>query len=372
VNQKAKKVIACILILFTVGSSCIPVNHVSALTYDVADSTDSTNNSVDSTDETASVDYATTEDTDFDASQVKIQKEVSNLRTANSKTFLKVDGSYVVAIYNEVVHYEKNGKFYNVDNTLAADGDFYSNKANAFLVNFPKTIKDNKSIHLTMDEYQIDWSLCGISDAVASYTDVAEKSDDVKKLTKIRQSISYEGVQDGVDIEYIVNGSSVKENIILEHYVNNFSMSFVYSVKNLSLLEGDNGTYSFVNQDGKTIFELTDLIMYDSKENESSQIKISVIEIKKGEYEITITPSNEWLKTSSYPVTIDPTIHSVLQNISIEDTFVTNISSSTNYSTRTYMRISSDSPYSTNGLLKFTLPSVLSGKSVTYAYLTLT
>lgn len=44
--------------------------------------------------------------------------EVEEKRTANEKHFLMSDGTIQAAIYNEAVHYEKKGKFVDIDNLL--------------------------------------------------------------------------------------------------------------------------------------------------------------------------------------------------------------------------------------------------------------
>src|SRR5690554_2069174 len=93
-------------------------------------------------------DYPSTTDPNFDQSQVAIESEVIDKRTASSKTFRKIDGTYEVAMYNEVVHYQKDGKWENINNSFNDLGNEYENKDNKFKVKFPKVIDDNKSIKL--------------------------------------------------------------------------------------------------------------------------------------------------------------------------------------------------------------------------------
>jgi YD repeat-containing protein len=209
----------------------------------------------------------------------------------------------------------------------------------------------------------------------ASSLAVAESkaSDDPKVLTKVEQSVKYSSVMDGVDVEYIVTGNSVKENIVLNHFVDDFSLSFTYSLGNLSLVLQENGTYSFVDESGKTLFDFTPLFMFDANGNDSQNIRMTVTEIGKGEYVVTITPDSEWLKTAVYPVTIDPTVRSVLQTVSFYDTYVYQGSPTTNYSTQNNMIISGTSgAYLYQGLISFVLPSSVMNKQITYSYLSMT
>jgi hypothetical protein len=175
-NQKIKRIIAFILVVCFIGNSCIPAKHVAATTnYELIDTsetevTDSEDESVTTkTDE--SIVYPTTEDADFDITSVAIKAEVANLRTANTKTFLRMDGTFVVAIYGETIHYEKDGKFYNIDNRLSYSDltDSYRNTANTFSIDFPETITDGKSISLTQGEYEIKWRVDNVKNSTIAY-----------------------------------------------------------------------------------------------------------------------------------------------------------------------------------------------------------
>jgi len=78
------------------------------------------------------VKYPTTTDSDFDPSLVEIESEMVDEREASSKTFRKVDGTYEVALYGDVIHYQDNGEWKQIDNSLNDLGDDLENKANQF------------------------------------------------------------------------------------------------------------------------------------------------------------------------------------------------------------------------------------------------
>lgn len=50
-----------------------------------------------------------------------------NQAGARVKHFRRSDGSYVAAIYSEPVHYEKDGKLLDIDNTLVEKDGYYTN-----------------------------------------------------------------------------------------------------------------------------------------------------------------------------------------------------------------------------------------------------
>lgn len=368
-NETMKRIICGTMAVLMVVASALPVKRVQASSYETVDATETTT-------DTEPVDYATTEDADFDVSQVDILGEVEDLRTLDTKTFMREDGTFVTAIYGEPVHYLSDGKYLDIDNTLSLDPEtnVYSTKANAFGVRFPESLDSGKPIQLTYGEYSIGWILTGTTKSTSAQVADTKVSEDPKVLTKVDQSVTYFSVMDGVDVEYIVTGNSVKENIVLNRLVENFSLSFTYSLGNLSLVLQDDGTYSFTDENGKAVFDFASLYMFDAEGKDSQNIKMTVTENEKRQYIVTIVPDSEWLKTAVFPVTIDPTISSATTTMTFHDTYVCQ----DNPSTQTYYNYSyfyvANGSLTTNkrkGLLRFVLPS-LSGKTITYAYLSLT
>ena len=142
------------------------------------------------------IEYPTTTDENFDNSSVAILDEVESLRTESTKTFQRVDGSFVVAMYADAVHYQKNGKWENINNELTLDSehDSFSNQANQFTVKFPKSLKENKSVKLSMGDYAISWSILGISKTNIKVANPTIKTNNVKELTGINQEVTYANV----------------------------------------------------------------------------------------------------------------------------------------------------------------------------------
>ncbi|PKK99092.1 MAG: hypothetical protein CVV57_04600 [Tenericutes bacterium HGW-Tenericutes-2] len=261
-----------------------------------------------STDGPSLAKYPTTSDSDFEQSKVAIQSEIIDDRTATSKTFRKIDGTYEIAVYNDVIHYQENGEWKQIDNSLNDLGDELENKANHFKVKFPKKLDDNKQIKLTLDSYSIDWNVLNINSSSVSYDDTKIDTSNIKELPNINQSVLYSNIQPYADIEYIITGSKVKENIILSQYVSDFSMTFAYKLKDLELVQGEHGEVYFTNGSNEIVFSIKDLYMIDSDYNESFDIDIDVVKTGHKTYLLKVTPSDNWLGNASYPVKIDPTI----------------------------------------------------------------
>ncbi|MCF7924241.1 MAG: hypothetical protein K9L64_03935 [Candidatus Izimaplasma sp.] len=213
--------------------------------------------------------YPTTTDPDFDSSLVDIDSEVISERTETSKTFRKIDGTYEIAIYDDAIHYFEDGEWLQVDNSLVDNGDILENKANKFKVKLPKYLDDNKQIKLTMGDYSIDWNVLNITSSPIEYEKTTITPNNIRKLSNINQSLMYSNVQPGVDIEYVLTGSQTKENIILNQYESDFSMTFEYKLKGLTLIQDEKGEILFVNDNNQIVFLFSDLIMYDNEFNES-------------------------------------------------------------------------------------------------------
>ena len=67
----------------------------------------------------------------------KVVREIPSLRGENIKQFLMSDKTIQVAMYDEPVHFEKNGTWNDIDNDLyQTEEGGYKNKSNPFQVEF--------------------------------------------------------------------------------------------------------------------------------------------------------------------------------------------------------------------------------------------
>lgn len=159
------------------------------------------------------------------------------------------------------------------------------------------------------------------------------------ELNTIDQSVFYSNIRPNVDLEYILQGSDVKEYIILNDFIDNFSISFEYSLKNLKLVKLIDGIF-FVNLNGEKVFEFEDLFMFDSNNEVSNDVDIEIIETKKDTYLVTVLPNLDWLSGATYPVKIDPTLNSNTTDMYYYDTYVSEIHPYTSYGNTNYMYLS--------------------------------
>lgn len=369
-----RRILSVVLCVFMVASSVIPQKNQIVFAQDYLSASESQE------DKESIGQVKSTSDADFDVSNVAIDFEDITKRTDNSKTFKKVDGTYVVAIYDNVVHYLQNGKFVDIDNTLRLniEDDTLENQGNSFKVKMPNQLDANKEFRVDYDAYRISWTINDILRSKISYAEPSIKSDVSVELSRVKQNAIYYGIQENVDLEYLVQGQSIKENIILNKYMSDFSMSFNYTLKGLTLERNEQGQYVFVNEKNVEMFQFGSLYMVDSNGNESNNIQMNVTKTSDTEYKVDLIADTEFLKNATFPVIIDPEF-SIIQNPSfIDDTFVAEgnpdvVHNLLNGLPYNYMRIGNNvTGQRYRGLLKFDMPSQASEWYITSAKMTLT
>lgn len=280
-----------------------------------------------------------------------------------------MDGTYEVAIYDNEVHYLENGQWLDIDNRFDDFGESLVNRSNQFKITFPKVLSENKSIKLKTSSYSIDWKILNIMGSSADYENMQKSEKLSSELYGINQSVIYENVRNNTDIQYILEGSDIKEFIILKEHQDDFSMTFEYVLQDLKLLETDEGIF-FIDNYNQSVFKLDDLFMIDSQDNLSYDIDYEIIESKKDTYQITILPNQAWLDNASYPVKIDPTLKSTTTSMSIWDTYISQANPTTNYASSEFMYVSNTyASAQYKGLIYFSIPSSIMDQVITYAHL---
>ncbi|PKK93078.1 MAG: hypothetical protein CVV61_06490, partial [Tenericutes bacterium HGW-Tenericutes-6] len=305
---------------------------------------------------------------DIEKSDIAADVEIESMRSLNEKVFRKLDGSYEVSIYPDVVHYLENGQYKDIDNTFVETTTELKNKSNSFDIEFPKKLTSNERIKLSQDDYKINWKLINSQTSVFKTSSESHENSNKSVLSKTNSSIIYENVLPNTDIEYVLSGSKIKENIYVKSYTENMKFVFEYDVKNLTLIQ-ENNSVVFMNSQKEIVFSFSGLYMIDAENNISEHITLSSKQISEDVYEITVTPNDEWLRTAVYPVLIDPTIVNPTIPMSLVDTYVQQSSPYTNYHSNIVMKIGGTSSTEARGLIKFNLPSLLNDQVITYAHI---
>ena len=294
----------------------------------------------------------------------KIVSEVTELRNEYEKHFVCEDGSFVVATYNDPVHYKENGQWKEIDNSLKLTADkkdgsgksMYSPKAGIVDVEIPQSFSNGQKVSATNKGYTIsfganhdkiiysnkptavvkdveDLSSSKITDksvvaqkSVATTATLSNESEittfnnDAMAVDNQVGAVVYENVFGNDDLEYIVTTNSIKENIVVNDKQDKYIYSFDMDFGELTPIVNEDNSIRVVNPEDteETIFYIEAPYMYDANEVESTDIEMSLVE-EDGIYVMTLQADAEWMNASErvFPVVIDPTVY-----LSFDDVFV--------------------------------------------------
>ena len=147
---KIISVVLTVIMFFSVFSAANPV-----IAAEVQELT------TENTAEKAESDNITQEDTESESSESESQiiGEDESRRTADTKHFIMSDGSRKAVVYGNAVHYEKDGKWNEIDNTLIYDNEKneYKNNRNSFKATFKENFGEENLFSLENKGYTISW-----------------------------------------------------------------------------------------------------------------------------------------------------------------------------------------------------------------------
>lgn len=242
--------------------------------------------------------------------------EIIGLRGENEKHYLMPDGTMVAAQYGEAVHRrDAAGVWQDIDNRLTAVSDGY--ETGDARVKFTKETNGSGRLFTLHDgSYKITLSLEGgakkvpaeVSGAAGEVT--GDKLTRMTALANLHATVRYNGVLEGVDLEYLLRGNAIKENIVIHSPDAAESFSFALSLNNLSA-EMVCGTVLLCDKrTGEARYRIPGFYMYDAAGVYSDAVAATLSDEGNGSYRLTLTPDAAWMNDPGrvYPVTVDPTV----------------------------------------------------------------
>ena len=139
-------------------------------------------------------------------------------------------------------------------------------------------------------------------------------SEDEKKLNleKLSSRITYPEILNNVDLEYIIKGNNVKENIVVKEPCESYSYEFELRLKHLSLRHNDDRSIDIYDPDGGSVFLTVPApFMCDARGKVSYDVEYETERTKEnGTYVLKVTADSGWINAEDtvFPVTIDPNI----------------------------------------------------------------
>ncbi len=285
------------------------------------------------------------------SASVYVLGEVIGSRTETSKTFRMSDGSFIAADYGQVIHYAgEDGAWTDYDNTLtfseasardSEDMAGYGNNGSNLRVKLANNSNSNNLVKLTMGDYKISLHLVGANKSKALEVYPAMEGpegndiDSAATLHKFSSGAIYEDILPDVDLEYIISGGSVKENIIIKDTADSYTYTFELKLHGLVPEVDSEGNILLKDETtNETQLVIPAGYMYDADGAYSDAVSYSIAHKNGKKYTLTVTADADWIDADDrvFPVTIDPTVEA--ENTSgdyIDDTYVREGTSSTYY-----------------------------------------
>ena len=291
--------------------------------------------------------------------------ELIEKRKPREKHFLRDDGTIVARVYDNDIHYLRNGKYEEIDNTLIRKNNILENKSNNYKVEFDDDF--NKSLmKISRDNYFVDFKFKDLLNN--------EVQSNKRLLSKSKKNMIYKDITKDVSVEYQTLANQVKETIILQN--SNYSELSFELTTNLNLRE-ENGEIISKDENGNVVFKIEKPYMIDSNNIRNNNVYYSLIDANN-KYILILHLDKNWLNEEKrkYPIYIDPTISNIGQNISLYDTYIYPGDTNDNRSNKAYLKAGVEK---VNGnlrpnrtLIKFSLPTIGTGSEIIHASINLT
>ena len=250
-----------------------------------------------------------------------IVSEVETMRGENEKVFRMSDGTLQAVVYDYPIHYQDdNGKWKNIDNTLKTKDDEYVTKHSKYDISLSKKYETGKTVEISDENYDVSWGFVDTNKANAKKEEKDTKTlKGDKKYTTLPNTSSetvYKNIYDGVDVEYILKGNEIKENLILNSKDVQNEFEIEYRFKKLIAVQKDDKTIQLKNNKKKVVYTIKAPVMKDNKGVISADLKLKIVEQKDNNLKLKLTVDNNWLqdKERAYPVIVDPSVEYLTSN----------------------------------------------------------
>lgn len=291
--------------------------------------------------------------------------ELIDKRKEREKHFLQKNGEIIAKVYDEDIHFLKNGKYEEIDNTLVKQNEYYTNKRNAYKIKFSTSEKKDLMKMETLGHY------LNIKLKNNSCFNVGKE----KSESKTRDNIHYNNILENIDLDYKVMSNKVKECVILKNNQANPD-DLIFIVDTDLTLEVQSDRSISAKEDNEVIFHIESPFMVDANNQENNNVEYELVK-QEGQYILKLVVDKDWLneETRVYPITIDPTISNYGQNSNVYDTYIYPGDTNVDRNSLAYLKIGVEKVNGDNvvnrALLKFDLPTIGTGSQIIEAILTL-
>ena len=279
-----------------------------------------------------------------------IVKEDESKRGEFYKEFILNNGLRLATIYPSAIHYEKDGKWKEIDNTLIAaisNGNaIYTNTAGKWNVRFPQNLSGNSMIGITKDGFTVQFGMAGelrssgglvvasagqigsenisetlsVSSAQTSsaqvqqldLTDAMEAAEYPETVPdKLNSRLVYNNVYSNTNVVYDLQGNQLKESIILQQY-DEALWGYRYTLDTGDLIPVMNDEQQINLCDpvsGEIIMTMPAPYLVDNNGEYNYDVEVSLVS-NGGSYLLSYYLPRAWLADAdrTWPVILDPII----------------------------------------------------------------
>ena len=294
-------------------------------------------------------------------------QEVVSRREQNVKHFDLGYGKYQAVSYSQPVHRkDADGNWQDINNNLSSENEKMPNLyvTEDLRVAFAKQYVPNQQL-FALNENGYLLSMKFLTDTITnddfvterneateqSVTTVANAPERAKKDTwkSIEEavtidntsSITYSNVVANTDLQYLLSGNNIKENIIVNAPAESYVYRFEMNLEGLIAMKDENGSINLLDATTKELcYRIPAPYMYDANGTLSHDVEYTLTAKSKGVYLLTVTADAEWMNAEDrvYPVVIDPT----LSTEAYYDTYINENYPNTNYGLSAELWVATD------------------------------
>ena len=287
----------------------------------------------------------------------EIVGEVVERRNEYTKEYKLNNGLHMSTVYADPVHYEENGQWKDIDNTLKSSGlgtnAVLTNTAGAWEVSFPQQLNGNKAVTVKKDGHTLSFFMNGelrtsgdltvaSLNAAAAETFSAQSSQaataQIQKIDlseqkaqanfpetvpdKLYSRLRYNNVYSGTDIIYDLVSNQVKESIVMESY-DPARRGYRYTLNTGSMIPvlTDSGEIHLYDETKKTIImTMPAPFLLDSAGEYNGDVTVTLTG-SNGTYTLSYLLPQNWLSDNQrqWPVILDPMVSANVDRTNIKD-----------------------------------------------------
>ena len=309
-------------------------------------------------------------------------RELESRREENVKHFLLPDNTVQAVVYADAVHRkDADGNWQDISNDLSLTeykGVKFYTTADERVVFAEKYAPNAQLWQLSENGYTVAMGVVSnqlsadatvtpiggvtVTNAPMQRSATTWHSVEEARVVDNTASIVYSNIKANTDLEYIMIGNDIKENIVVKTRSNSYTYQFQLTLTGLTAILNEDGSISLTDSaTQQQQYIIPAPYMVDAAGEYSNEVTYSLNQAGEGQYTLTVTADSTWINAEDreFPVKIDPTII----RITSFDTYIDSNHPNQNYGGSETMWLADH----TVALFQMYLPTLPTGATLTEA-----